>query len=1043
MKLHSIEYFNQIRNIGASGTEHNYRTCFENLLNHIKADERIRIIHEPKRKKGFGAPDFRVEKDGAIVGYIETKKPGEDLEKISKSEQIKKYLNICDNFILTDYCRFMLFKSGELMPDHCGLFDIADSERKNAVLQDENISRTGRLFSNFFMSSPVQIRDSHGLAVHLAQRAKILKEYISDILHEKENYDFSDKIQGLYENFQETLVKDLSAEEFADAYAQTVIYGFFLARLQSDENISLHDAGRFVPLSFKVIKEFFSFISYDYSIPNHVLWIFNEIISLINNIDLTGISGSLSFQTAENRTADPYIYFYETFLGQFDPEKRKSKGVYYTPPEVVGFIVRSVEKILSDAFSKAAGFADSSVTVLDFATGTGTFLVEIFRLMLDRADRGDLSSVIRNHILKNFYGFEYLVAPYAVAHLKLSQLLKDYGYVMSDNERLQVYLTDTLDDTRYKQIKTFPAISEEGNKANEIKVRTPILVITGNPPYNNRSTGQRIESLINDYKPKNEKKLNLNDDYIKFIRFAHDRIENNKHGVIGIITNNSFLSGLTHRRMRETLMRDFDEIYILNLHGSSRIGEQSPDGSVDENVFDIMQGVAISIFVKKPDREKTCRVFYQDLYGKREDKHVFLSSHDVNSVKWKELKIESFDKAFKKTRWGKQRFSENLCFFVPTGTAKIMKNYGKFWGITEIFETYGSGMKTDRDSVTVKFTHQEIQKIVKDFEKLSEDELKKMYDVHDSRDWKISKAKEDILLNKNNDLFHQIHYRPFDVRWTFYSGKSRGFMGTPGYNIAKHFLVEKNLGLVFPRICKNKLFDYGQITDKLTDVALGGKNTGSETYVAPLYIHNGNTDRAKEDLFINGNGQEKIANFTPEFTRFISSLYPKRPSAKEILGYIYAIMYCPSYRQTYLECLKIDFPRIPFTENYEIFQSVSEIGTELIAHHLMKKSYPDNRVSFPEPGSDTVETIRFVCDKNSGNVFINKNQYFSDVPAESWEFHIGGYQVLDKWLKSRKDRILSYQEKEHFKKTVNILKVTTEYMNNIDKLWQGHFETES
>ncbi|HAO19107.1 MAG TPA: hypothetical protein DCQ37_00555, partial [Desulfobacteraceae bacterium] len=332
--------------------------------------------------------------------------------------------------------------------------------------------------------------------------------------------------------------------------------------------------------------------------------------------------------------------------------------------------------------------------MLDFAAGTGTFLVKIFGLILDRVDKGDMTGVIRNHILKNFYGFECLVAPYAVAHLKLSRLLKDNGYVMENNERLQIYLTDTLDDTRYRQIKTFPAISEEGNRANEIKVKTPILVITGNPPYNNRSTGQRIDALIQDYKPKGEKKLNLNDDYIKFVRFAHEKMEKTGQGIVGIITNNSFLSGLTHRRMREKLTQDFDEIYILNLHGSARTGEQSPDGSIDENVFDIMQGVAISIFVKKQNRDKTCRVFYQDLYGKREDKHIFLNSHDVRNVKWTELNIEAFDRAFRKTQWGKNRFSENLCFFVPGGKIKTMKNYGKFWGVTEIFRTYGSGVKT-------------------------------------------------------------------------------------------------------------------------------------------------------------------------------------------------------------------------------------------------------------------------------------------------------------------------------------------------------------
>jgi len=334
---------------------------------------------------------------------------------------------------------------------------------------------------------------------------------------------------------------------------------------------------------------------------------------------------------------------------------------------VVSFITRSVDNILTDKFSISAGFADPSVTVLDFATGTGTFLVAIFEMILNRIrekDAGSLKGVIRDHILKNFYGFEYLVAPYAVAHLKLSQLLKDNRFQFKDDERLQVYLTDTLDDSDHKTNTLLPVISAEGKEANRIKIEEQILVITGNPPYSNRSAGKRMEDLIKDYKPEGEKKLNLNDDYIKFIRFAHHKMEKVRQGVIGIITNNSFLNGLTHRRMRGKLLEDFDEIYILNLHGNARIGETCPDGGMDQNVFDIMQGVSINIFIKKEKRDKKCKVFYHDLYGEREHKYDFLASNDLRTVNWgKKLGIEKFDKSFKKTRWGKKQIQRESQFF--------------------------------------------------------------------------------------------------------------------------------------------------------------------------------------------------------------------------------------------------------------------------------------------------------------------------------------------------------------------------------------------
>jgi len=1040
MRKHYKEYFKQIKKIGTEGTEHTYRTHFENLLNQVKLNKNIKITHEPKRIKGFGAPDFRIEKSGAITGYIETKKPDENLEKIRKSAQIKKYLNLSDNLILTNYKKFMLFKDGDLTPiDYCNLFDIIDLENKKSKLSESAVRATDKLLANFFMSAPALISDSEELAIYLAERGKILKAYISEILKNSENDDFSQKIQGLYKTFLETLVKDLKADEFADAYAQTVIYGLFLARLQSGQNITLNDAGRFIPVSFKVIKEFFSFISSDYSLPKHIAWIFKEITNLINNVDLKSISQSLSFEKNETeQITDPYLYFYETFLGAFDPQKRKSKGVYYTPPQVVSFITRSVDIILCDKFSKSAGFADPSVTVLDFATGTGTFLVAAFELILDRIrekDAGSLKGVIRDHILKNFYGFEYLVAPYAVAHLKLSQLLKDCGYQFKDSERLQIYLTDTLDDSEHKSVTLFPVISDEGKKANKVKIEEQLLVITGNPPYSNRSTGQRIETLIKDYKPEGEKKLNLNDDYIKFIRFAHNKMEKVKQGVIGIITNNSFLNGLTHRRMRGKLLEDFDEIYILNLHGNARIGETCPDGSVDQNVFDIMQGVSINIFVKKEKRDQKCRVFYYDLYGEREHKYDFLIANNLKSVNWKKLEIDKFNRSFRKTRWGQNRFKENLSFFTQSGNIEVMKDYGKFWGITEIFKNYISGIETKKDNLVVQFYKDDMKQVLKDLKSLPDDDIRKKYKLSpDNSGWKLLTAKE-VLINFNfdQDNIKQYQYRPFDVRSTYFT-KKQGFLGRPRYKIMKHFLKHENLGLIFMRqVVLNTPYSHFFISNKIIDRKFFKSSQGAN-FIAPLYLYE--TESELEQITVKG--IVKTVNFTTEFQNFIKAKYhPHLPTPEQILGYIYAVMYCPVYRQTYLEFLKIDFPRIPFTDDFSSFKAFSHLGEELIEHHLMKKSYPDNQVSFPQEGDDVVERIRFVHDKNmlTGNLFINKKQYFGDIPIYAWEFYIGGYKVLDKWLKSRKGRVLTYQEKVHCKKIVNILNFTYKCMYKIEKFW--------
>jgi predicted helicase len=1079
-------YFNELKKTGTTGTEHTYRTNFENFLNAIKPDERIKIIHEPKREKGFGAPDFRIERNGAIIGYIEAKKLDENLDKVRKSKQIKKYLNLCDNLILTNYHEFMLFKSGEDSPvERANLFYLTDVESRKSKLDDHNTAKTENLFKKFFLAEPMQIADSKKLAIHLAERGRVLKDYIYETLKQGESDNFSRKIGGLFKTFRNVLVDDLKEEDFADAYAQTVIYGFFLARLQSDAKITLDDASRLVPRSFVVIKELFSFISGSYSIPNHIRWIFSEIINLINNIDLAGIYKSLSFRKRDDEeTSDPYLYFYETFLGEFDAAKRKSKGVYYTPSQVVSFITRSVNQILMSKFNKGNGFAHPTVTVLDFATGTGTFLVAIFELVLDaiqKHSKGELKSLVSDHLLKNFYGFEYLVAPYAVAHLKLSQLLKDYGYELEDDQRLQIYLTDTLDDSKHKENYLFPVITEEGEKANKIKVEKPILVITGNPPYFSRS--QSGSKWVTDYKPNGEKNIQpLHDFYIKFIRFAHKKMENVDQGVIGIITNNSFLDGLIHRQMRNKLMEDFDEIYILNLHGNARIGETHPDGGVDENVFDIMQGVSINIFVRnrrgkpvdgtnnkpvegtnnKPvEVEKktsqvrpqqvffsTCEVFYYDLYGTRQAKYKFLQGNQIDTVDWERLDIQEFNREFRNTKWGKDRFKEDLSFFVPTGKIKTMRDYGDFWGINDIFEKYKSGIQTGRDDLFVQLDEDVAENIYNDMKELNVNEFKSKYHFNPSDGWGFETKFE---LNSYAHVT-KMNYRPFDLRELIYSYALR----RNSNEIMRHFFKDNNLGLCFIRNDYGaQEFDFVMVTDKIIDIHF----VGGQSYIAPLYLYEKKGD-VNGDLFLNGNNNiNKSVNFTDRFRKFIKLQYPHVPNAREIFGYIYAVMHCPTYRQKYLEFLKIDFPRIPFIRDMEKFMALSRLGRELIEWHLMRgeetsqveeKPVEVLAITFPESGDDVVTRRRFVVDRRdvqlnvhqkdvlsnipTGKVYINKTQYFGGVPKAVWKFQIGGYQVLDKWLKYRKDRELSYSDKEHFKEIVNILWFTIHQMERIDEI---------
>jgi len=709
-------------------------------------------------------------------------------------------------------------------------------------------------------------------------------------------------------------------------------------------------------------------------------------VNLINNVDLGKIYKELSFK---NKKADPYLYFYEDFLKEYDSKERKQKGVYYTPFEVVSFITKSIDKILIEKFKKGLGFADSSVTVLDFASGTGTFLVGIFESIFEKINNNDgrFTSLIKDHILRNFYGFEYLVAPYAVCHLKLSQLLKDEGYKLNENERFQVYLTDTLDDGESQTDWHLPVLSKEGKKANKIKKKEPILVITGNPPYNihSRNTKKTIMKLNKDYIPEDEKNVQpMNDDYIKFIRFANNKMENNKNGIIGIITNNSYLNGLLHRKMRNKLLKDFNEIYILNLHGNSRINEKSPDGSVDENVFDIQQGVAISFFIKNGNSTAN-KLYYYDFYGTRNYKNEELITNDISTIDWKEIDVDKFNAEFRKTRWGKNRFKDDLSFFIQMKEINKIQEYGNFWGMRDIFSLSTSGITSGNDKELISF--------------------QKSYNFEDYDE-------ENVRI---------INYRPFDVRFIYYD-KSK--IQRNRINTMKHYLSKENIGLCYVRIFSDDSFNHILINENIIDKHY----SGSQNYNSPLYIY---SEKSDNNLFQDDKHLNKTVNFTDSFTKFINIKYSFKPTPEQIIGYIYAVLHSSSFRKKYLELLKIDFPRVPFLDE-KIFIQLSELGSELIEHHLLKKTYPESDIK-TSIGSTNVETVLYKDKK----VYINSDYYFYPVSSEVWNFYIGGYPVLEKWLKSRKGIDLNYSEINHFIKVCNVFEKTIGLMDKIDEEFEN------
>jgi len=592
------EYIKQLRSHPLDKiTEQTHRSALESLLRSVanKYNPETRIQHEPKRQGSFGAPDFLVYTDASIIGYVENKKPAEHLDKIINGVQIKKYLELSSNILITNYLEFVWIKKNETDERSIKretLCYLSDIENRKFKLDKNKVDAVEFLLKSFFSQPPRGVNSVKGLSCELAIRCHHLREFLTNELkEEQENKDNRCKVYGLYDTFKEHIFNELTIEEFADAFAQMLVYGLFLAKLDADDNkINFTNAREYIPSSFKLIKELVDFIRElkERSSYKEIVWVVEEVFNILNHLDLLSIKGELSFGKRKTKSEndflhkDPYIYFYEDFLADYDKKMRKDKGIYYTPLPVVSFIIRAVNNILGKTFSIPDGLADyKKVTLLDFATGTGTFLLETLKQIFTSlpAGSGRKQLLIKEHILKNFYGFECLIAPYTIAHIKLSQFLKDNGYTMGDEERLQIYLTNTLDPTDEKTPEfLLPSLSEEGKSANKIREK-PILVITGNPPYNvkSKNKGEWIKKQLQVYKQGlAETRINLDDDYIKFIRYGEYMVNNTGDGVLAYISNNSFLSGLTHRQMRKHLLQTFDKIYILDLHGDARIKETTP-----------------------------------------------------------------------------------------------------------------------------------------------------------------------------------------------------------------------------------------------------------------------------------------------------------------------------------------------------------------------------------------------------------------------------------------------------------------------------------
>ena len=997
------------------------------------------------KKTEAGNPDFRIW-DGKqkIIGYIEAKDLGVDLDRIEDTEQLKRYLSTFPNVILTNYTEFRLYRNGEKI-EQISIARPFVIKKLSTVPPLENEDKLFELLERFLDFSLPKTYTAKTLAIELAKRTKFLKD---EIVSEELKIG-TKSIQGFYEAFKEFLIAGISEEEFTDLYSQTITYGLFAARLRAEKDFNRKLAYSFIPKSIGILRDIFKFISLD-ELPPQMEIIIDDIADVLSAADAKKI---LDQYYHEGKGSDPVLHFYETFLSVYDPATREKRGVYYTPEPVVSFIVRSLHQILKDKFSINDGLAAKDVTLLDPAGGTLSFLAKAIEIAAEEIMNqvgGAVPMFIKERVLENYYAFELMMAPYAIGHMKMSFLLEELGYRMGDDERIKYYLTNTLEMKELDETK-FPgmsSLSTESHEAGKIKKQVPILVVLGNPPYSGHSsnTGAWISNVIKDYyqvdgKPLGEKNPKwLQDDYVKFIRFAQWKIDETGEGVLGFITNHSYLDNPTFRGMRQSLMNSFDEIYILDLHGNSLKKEKAADGSKDENVFDIQQGVAIAFFIKYKKGKKK-QIYHQEIFGLREAKYDWLDKHDIKNVKWKKI-------------FPRPKFH----LFIPTDN-KLANHYYSFFKITEIFPVNSVGIVTARDNFVIDFERQVLERRIRDFinAKIDDEILKRSYSLTENQSWKIKEQREKLRKDLDwNDSITKILYRPFDERWIL---NHDDMIERSRKDVMQHML-EENIALVTSRQT-NSDFRHVFVTQSITDFNVTG-TAGSygSGYIFPLYIYRKPKAAPKKKtasltqllMFEPEVEYEAIfSNVSLEVRKLLERNF-KKPflnpldtdiecegvGSKNIFYYIYAVLYSNIYRTKYAEFLKIDFPRIPFTKDYKLFIQLGKLGKQLADLHLLHSD--DLRKVIPKfPFTERKKVDKIIYE--DGKVWINNEQYFDGVKENVWKYQIGGYQVCEKWLKDRKERTLTFEEIQTYLKIVTALSKTIKLQKEIDKHFKRVEET--
>lgn len=1014
-----------------AATEHSYRPALEVLLNGLA--EEVTAINEPKRV-ACGAPDFIVQRGAIAIGHLEAKDLNIDLSKLSDSNKAQqaRYLKALPNLIYTNCLDWQFFRNGALIAS------VSIGKLQDTIqLDGSQFEALENLLRDFIAQRPQTITSPRVLAEMMAGKALLIKDVLRKAL--EADAEQQTPLAGQYQAFSEHLIHDITTEDFADLYAETIAYGMFAARLHdtTTDNFSRQEALDLLPKSNPFLRSLFGYIAGP-DLDERIRWIIDDLADVFQAANVHKLMQGFGKLTGQS---DPFLHFYETFLAAYNPAKRKARGVWYTPEAVVNFIVRAVDEVLQTEFGLSDGLADTSkitidwdtgqadkkgkpivtrkevhrVQILDPATGTGTFLAEVIKHIAPKVKNvaeGMWSGYIERDLIPRLHGFELLMASYAMCHMKLDMILTELGYQPSSTPpRLGVYLTNSLEEGERDVRDLFMAqwLTREAREASTIKRQTPIMCVLGNPPYSGVSNnkGEWITRLIEDYKYIDgihfgERKHWLQDDYVKFIRFAESMIEKTGEGVVGLITNHGYLDNPTFRGMRWHLLNTFDKIYVLDLHGNSKKKEVAPDGSADKNVFDIQQGVSILIAIKNQKKKSgLAKLFRGDLWGTREFKYQQLFKGSALELISESVNYQAPDYAFVNRNYS------------------IQGSYEKGFSIAEFMPSNVTGIVSMGDGFAIAEMAAKLEERMSKFltSTITASELTFQYALGKNySEWLISNK---AALQKVELTPVSIDYRLFDRRCTYFDNR---VLWRWRENVMRHMLAGNNLCLVSCRQSAVNNWGHVFISSSIIDDSFLSNRTKERGYCYPLYIY-----PSSQDL-----DQTRRVNFDPALYAKLQALATDAergtPDEVAVFDYIYGVLHRPSYRNTYAEFLKIDFPRIPWPASPTEFWATADLGGQLRRLHLLEPAAVGSApYSFKGDGPGVVEQPRCA----DGRIWINATQYFDAVPAVAWEFFIGGYQPAQKWLKDRKGKALSFDDIKHYQLILKVLAETDRIMGQL------------